>query len=53
MKIKISYSDDEQMKALEIENILKTFLSEGRHLKIKKPEKKQPFNHIYLTVANK
>jgi len=53
MKIKISYSDDEQLKALEIENVLKSFLSQSRHVKIKKPEKKQPFSHIYLTVGKK
>lgn len=53
MKIKISYSDDEQVKAFEVENLLKDFLSDGRHVKIKKPEKKQPFGHIYLTAANK
>lgn len=51
MKIKISYSDNEQAKALEIEKILACYFSTEQHLKIKNPLKKQPFNHIYMTVG--
>lgn len=50
MKIKISYSDNEKIKALEIEKILAGVFSNGQNLKIKKPQKSQPYHHTYMSV---
>ncbi len=50
MKIKISYSEDEKLKAFEMEQLLKRFLSNNKNLKIKKPEKKEKFFHTYMSI---
>ncbi len=50
LKIKITYSEYEEYKSAEIEEILAGLFSSGERVKIRKPEQNQPFKHTYITV---
>jgi len=50
MKIKISYSDDERTKADEMEKTIRRIFDMTARMKIRKPEKKQDYNHTYITI---
>ena len=52
MKIRITYSDNEKNKMLEIEKVLAGMFSSGERVKVRKPEQNQQFMHTYITVEN-